>query len=64
MLSLMKQERDLLLSSPNSSPEKFIELASTLAARSEELDGIVALELRQLAKHGRRVVLAVPTSTN
>jgi hypothetical protein len=53
-----------LLSSPNSSPEKFIELASTLAARSEELDGIVALELRQLAKHGRRVVLAVPTSTN
>lgn len=62
MLSLMKHERDLLLRSPNSSPEKFIEIASALAARSEELDGIVALELRQLAKHGRRVVLGTPTS--
>ena len=62
LLSSMKLERDLLLRSPNCSPEKFIEIASKLAARSEELDGIVALELRQLAKHDRRVVLGAPTS--
>jgi hypothetical protein len=62
LLSNMKLERDLLLRSPNFSPEKFIEIASKLATRSEELDGIVALELRQLAKHGRRVVLGEPTS--
>jgi predicted ATP-binding protein involved in virulence len=63
LLAQLKQERDLLLTSPNAPTQKFIELASTLATRSEELDGIVALELRQLAKHGRHISLP-PTSSN
>lgn len=41
---------------------EFIELASSLANGSEELDAIVALELRQLAKHGRRLDLPPSSS--
>lgn len=62
LLAQLKQERDKLLTTPDVPADQFIELASTLAARSEELDGIVALELRQLAKHGRRISL--PSSSS
>jgi len=57
LLAQMKLERDLLLSTPSTSTDTFIEIATKLASRSEELDGIVALELRQLAKHGRCITL-------
>jgi predicted ATPase len=62
LLSDLKRERDLLLASKDAPIDKFIELASSLAARSEELDAIVALELRQLAKHGRRLDLPPSSS--
>lgn len=57
LLAELKQVRDLILSDPDTPTDKFIQIASALSARSEELDGIVALELRQLAKHGRRIEL-------
>jgi ABC-type multidrug transport system ATPase subunit len=57
LLAQLKNERNLLLTTPSTSTEAFIEIATKLASRSEELDGIVALELRQLAKHGRSITL-------
>jgi energy-coupling factor transporter ATP-binding protein EcfA2 len=57
LLAEMKTARNALLADKSVSPHAFKTIAQTLAARSEELDGIVATELRQLAKHGRTITL-------
>ncbi len=57
LLAEMKLARNALLADSNAPDVAFKSLAQQIAVRSEELDGVVATELRQLAKHGRIVTL-------
>jgi energy-coupling factor transporter ATP-binding protein EcfA2 len=62
LLAEMKSARNALLADKTTSPDAFKAIAHTLAARSEELDGVVATELRQLAMHGRVITLDPTTA--
>jgi ABC-type multidrug transport system ATPase subunit len=55
LLLELRLRRNHLLKDPSCSDVEFKQTAQQLAERSEELNRIVALELRQLAKAGRMI---------
>lgn len=57
LLSKLKDERSKLLQNESASPGDYIRVARQLSERSEELDAIVSADVRQLAKHGRKIEL-------
>ena len=57
LLSKLKDERRNLLQNLSAAPERYINIARQLSERSEELDAIVSADIRQLAKHGRKIEL-------
>ena len=57
LLARLKDERRKLLESASALDRTYVEIAKSLAARSEELDAIVSADIRQIAKHGRKIDL-------
>lgn len=57
LLAKLKEERRKLLNDASAVPEQYISIARQLSSRSEELDAIVSADIRQLAKHGRKIEL-------
>ena len=57
LLARLKDERRKLLESASALDKTYVEIARSLSARSEELDAIVSADIRQIAKHGRKIEL-------
>lgn len=57
LLMRLKEARRGLLQDSSLSTDKYIDVARQLSSRSEELDAIVSADIRQLAKHGRKIEL-------
>ena len=57
LLARLKDERRKLLESASALDKTYVEIAKSLSARSEELDAIVSADIRQIAKHGRKIDL-------
>ena len=57
LLARLKDERRKLLESASALDKTYVEIARSLSARSEELDAIVSADIRQIAKHGRKIDL-------
>ncbi len=62
LLARLKDERRKLLESASALDKTYVEIANSLSARSEELDAIVSADIRQIAKHGRKIELTEAAS--